>query len=148
MAITRAKKQVHLSYCKTRFRFNNFVANEPSRFLNEIDSKCLEKLNHSNNKNNLSIKPNLRRKSNSELKFNIPKKLIKIPNFKHQVVNSQKQNLEIGQSIKHNIFGKGEIIAMEGETPNVKATVTFQGAGNKQLLLKFAKLRIVGKAKQ
>ena len=48
----------------------------------------------------------------------------------------------------HDKFGKGEIIAMEGEAPNVKATVAFQGAGNKQLLLKFAKLRIVGKAKQ
>jgi DNA helicase-2/ATP-dependent DNA helicase PcrA len=47
----------------------------------------------------------------------------------------------------HDKFGKGEIIAMDGEAPNIKATVTFQGAGNKQLLLKFAKLRIVGKAK-
>ena len=141
VAITRAKKQVHLSYCKTRFRFNNFVANEPSRFLNEIDSKCLEKLNHSNNKNNLSIKPNLRRKSNSELKFNIPKKLIKIPNFKHQVVNSQKQNLEIGQSIKHNIFGKGEIINLTDSKE--KMEVEFEKNNKKTILVRYAKFDII-----
>jgi hypothetical protein len=54
----------------------------------------------------------------------------------------------VGTEVIHDKFGKGEIIAMEGEAPNVKATVAFQGAGNKQLLLKFAKLRIIGKAKQ
>ena len=43
VAITRAKEQVNLSYCNSRFRFNNFVSNEPSRFLNEIDEKCIAK---------------------------------------------------------------------------------------------------------
>ena len=54
----------------------------------------------------------------------------------------------VGTEVIHDKFGKGEVVAMDGEPPNVKATVAFQGAGNKQLLLKFAKLRIVGKAKQ
>ena len=54
----------------------------------------------------------------------------------------------VGTEVIHDKFGKGEVVAMEGDAPNIKATVTFQGAGNKQLLLKFAKLRIVGKAKQ
>jgi len=54
----------------------------------------------------------------------------------------------VGTEVIHDKFGKGEVIAMDGTAPNIKATVTFQGAGNKQLLLKFAKLRIVGKAKQ
>ena len=58
------------------------------------------------------------------------------------------QNLNPFDLLIHDKFGKGEVISMEGEAPNIKATVTFQGAGNKQLLLKFAKLRIVGKARQ
>ena len=141
VAITRAKKQVHLSYCKTRFRFNNFVANEPSRFLDEIDSKCLEKLNYSNNKNNLRRKPNFRKKSNSEIKFNIPKKLIKIPNFKYQVVNAQKQNLEIGKSIKHNIFGKGKIINLTDSKE--KMEVEFEKNNKKTILVRYAKFDII-----
>jgi DNA helicase-2/ATP-dependent DNA helicase PcrA len=45
--------------------------------------------------------------------------------------------------ISHERFGEGRIISLEGESPNIKATVDFKGAGKKQLLLKFAKLKIV-----
>ena len=45
--------------------------------------------------------------------------------------------------IEHQKFGFGKIINLEGQMPDVKATVFFQGLGNKQILLKFAKLRIV-----
>jgi hypothetical protein len=54
----------------------------------------------------------------------------------------------VGTEVIHDKFGKGEVVAMDGEAPNIKATVAFQGAGNKQLLLKFAKLRIVSNAKK
>jgi DNA helicase-2/ATP-dependent DNA helicase PcrA len=53
----------------------------------------------------------------------------------------------VGMEVIHDKFGKGEIIELEGVKPNIKATVTFLGAGNKQLLLKFAKLRIVSSGK-
>ena len=45
--------------------------------------------------------------------------------------------------VEHEKFGFGKIVNLEGTLPDVKATVFFQGLGNKQLLLKFAKLRIV-----
>ncbi len=48
-----------------------------------------------------------------------------------------------GMDVEHEKFGFGKIINLEGNLPDVKATVFFQGLGNKQLLLKFAKLRIV-----
>ena len=48
-----------------------------------------------------------------------------------------------GMEVEHEKFGFGKIINLEGTLPDVKATVFFQGLGNKQLLLKFAKLRIV-----
>jgi DNA helicase-2/ATP-dependent DNA helicase PcrA len=51
--------------------------------------------------------------------------------------------LEIGTKVKHDRFGKGEIVGLEGEIPNKKATVEFRGVGKKQLLLKFAKLQII-----
>jgi DNA helicase-2/ATP-dependent DNA helicase PcrA len=45
--------------------------------------------------------------------------------------------------VEHQKFGKGKIVQLEGNGPNRKATVFFNGFGNKQLLLKFAKLKIV-----
>ena len=56
VAITRAKKQIYMSYCQTRFRFNNYISNEPSRFINEIDTACIEKLQFSSDKNHLMKK--------------------------------------------------------------------------------------------
>jgi DNA helicase-2/ATP-dependent DNA helicase PcrA len=45
--------------------------------------------------------------------------------------------------VLHERFGVGKVINIEGDAPNVKAVVFFQGSGQKQLLLKFAKLKIV-----
>ena len=46
--------------------------------------------------------------------------------------------------VEHPRFGRGKVIGKEGMPPNVKATVFFKNHGQKQLLLKFAKLNIVG----
>ena len=48
-----------------------------------------------------------------------------------------------GVEVKHARFGKGKVLKLEGEEPNVKATVFFPSAGQKQLLLKFAKLEVL-----
>jgi DNA helicase-2/ATP-dependent DNA helicase PcrA len=48
-----------------------------------------------------------------------------------------------GTEVKHARFGKGKVLKLEGNPPNVKATVLFPSAGQKQLLLKFAKLEII-----
>ena len=46
--------------------------------------------------------------------------------------------------VEHPKFGRGKVMLIEGRENDRKATVFFQGVGNKQLLLKFAKLRILG----
>jgi DNA helicase-2/ATP-dependent DNA helicase PcrA len=51
--------------------------------------------------------------------------------------------IEEGQIVKHAKFGLGEIIKIEGTEPNKKAKVNFEIVGEKQLLLKFAKLQII-----
>ena len=51
--------------------------------------------------------------------------------------------IEAGVEVKHARFGKGKVLKLEGDPPNVKATVFFPSAGQKQLLLKFAKLEIL-----
>ena len=52
-------------------------------------------------------------------------------------------NIKIGDQVEHDRFGKGKVIDLSGESPNIKATVFFPSSGQKQLLLKFAKLQIL-----
>lgn len=54
------------------------------------------------------------------------------------------KNLQAGMIVEHQRFGKGQVINMEGVYPNQKATVMFNSAGKKELLLKFARLKILG----
>ena len=53
-------------------------------------------------------------------------------------------DLHEGVKIEHQRFGIGTVIKIEGTGENTKATVQFQHAGTKQLLLKFAKFKILG----
>ena len=50
----------------------------------------------------------------------------------------------MGDIVVHAKFGKGRVLHIEGSAPNEKATITFPAVGKKQLLLKFAKLQVVG----
>ena len=75
------------------------------------------------------------------------------PNFKrlHQAVaprpmasDPSASELHEGCKIEHQRFGVGTVIKIEGTGENTKATVAFRNAGTKQLLLKFAKFKIIG----
>ena len=57
--------------------------------------------------------------------------------------SSVQGSLHEGTLIEHQRFGKGTIISIEGEGENQKATVKFVNTGTKQLLLKFAKFKVV-----
>jgi len=57
--------------------------------------------------------------------------------------NDSSHGLKEGTKVMHEKFGKGKVLRIEGSAPNEKATVFFPSAGQKQLLLKFAKLEVV-----
>ncbi len=145
VAITRAQKKVFLSHAESRYRWGEFNFTEPSRFLDEVNEKLLDK---HNNKNRITIQT----KSKVEPHFNNIKK-IKNPdaNFKSaknlnnigQLANLNE--LHPGIQVWHTKFGIGKILNMEGSGPNKKAVVLFNSVGKKNLLLRFAKLSIVKK---
>ncbi|MFO7923345.1 MAG: 3'-5' exonuclease [Bacteroidales bacterium] len=56
---------------------------------------------------------------------------------------SENYELETGMTVEHERFGRGKVISIDGRYPDTKATVSFSPGGQKQLLLKFAKLRII-----
>jgi len=51
-------------------------------------------------------------------------------------------DLSVGQQIEHFRFGKGAIQRIEGAKDNEVLTVKFDGAGEKRIMLKFAKLKL------
>ena len=138
VAITRAKEQVNLSYCNTRFRFNNFVSNEPSRFLNEIDERCISKsVFNLKNQSNINQFKNSKKDS---FTFKTPKKLIKIKNL-NKIESKLSHGLKIGKKIKHNIFGIGIITDLLDS--NEKIVVRFGRDNVKTILVRYAKFDLI-----
>jgi DNA helicase-2/ATP-dependent DNA helicase PcrA len=66
------------------------------------------------------------------------------PSLSESFESDDPQKIQVGMDVEHPRFGKGKVVNMDGKYPDTKATVFFQQAGQKQLLLKFAKLKIVG----
>lgn len=76
-----------------------------------------------------------------------PKKLVRVPVSGSSAGCTSGPNafgVSVGNVIQHERFGIGEILRMEGNGDNCKATVRFENAGEKQLLLKFARFKVIG----
>lgn len=138
VALTRAEQKAFLSFASTRFRYGNLNYCEPSRFLSEIDDRLIES-------------PSIQKVAKRELtrkKYSLQDRVIKRKLVKpsaaagSRLSQEEMANLVKGSKVLHERFGSGEIIDIEGEFPNKKATVNFSGVGQKQLLLKFAKLKL------
>ena len=147
VAITRAEKRLFLSFATNRFKWGQFIDCEPSRFLSELDSKYLEKTEiHAKKKEKFfkqkkqGIKNRFEKKN---LKPNIPSNLKKVNTSLTGVNSSDINKIQNGMNVLHSKFGNGKIIEISGEDANKKATIFFEKFGQKQLLLKFAKLEII-----
>ena len=141
VAVTRAEKQVTLSYAQTRFNNGQRMGGEVSRFVEEIDERYIET-------------PRRKQPTMPSSLWNIgkpqqPAKKKVQPTFVQRgpaVPNNPAQIGAImpGMKVQHDKFGIGKVIAVEGTADSRKATVFFEGGvGNKQLMLKFAKLTII-----
>ena len=51
--------------------------------------------------------------------------------------------LKAGQRVEHNRFGIGKIISIYGSGADLKAKISFDSYGEKVLLLKYAKIRVI-----
>ena len=143
VALTRAMETVTLSHAETRYRWGNFTITEPSRFLDEIEEGLIDKpkesLNLSNRESNFS-------KTQADAGQHSFKKRNLMPlsnSGAEPTEDSDISELKSGADVEHAKFGRGKIISIEGSGPNMKATVFFNSVGNKNLLLRFAKLKIV-----
>jgi len=167
VALTRAEKQAYLTYTQNRYRWGKLIDAEPSRFLEEIDEKFIENLTPIE-------KPAYRYKSTidtdifgevdkSKLRQIKPKsgippstakpnenQLRKLRKLKPELAqpigntNTVDPNLAEGSLINHTRFGRGTVVKIDGIGNDRKAEIQFDTAGIKKLLLRFAKLEVLG----
>jgi DNA helicase-2/ATP-dependent DNA helicase PcrA len=171
VAITRAKQKLWLSYANTRYRYGQLIQNDPSRFLDEIPEKYLDKSYSGSNSramggwgnnrpaakwnggwgdyNDLpsNTNPGTRKKPESSvtpsyLAPTSPKVVEHQPSA--NFIPSDTSRLEVGQEVEHQKFGFGKVARIEGSSHNPVATIVFNTNGEKKIMLNYAKLRIVG----
>lgn len=163
VALTRAEHFLFVSYANHRYRWGNIVSSEPSRFIDEIDAKLLDfpqkKISSPNQGGFFSFDEertgfgNARKSSSPAIERKIipPKRnLVSVNEAGKKATNevsdfqeSDPNLLRSGMEVEHQRFGKGKILNIEGKPGEQKATIFFDNTGQKQLLLKFAKLRII-----
>lgn len=160
VAVTRAMKRVTLSYAESRFRWGKREFCEPSRFLEEIDTNLLdfprrkETTDWSADRkmyfdSELEKSPELRfipksRQVVQHQQNNAPHGFKKL-DHKTGVENnsSEIQEVFVGSDVEHEKFGKGKVLQLDGTGTEKKAVVFFPAFGKKNLLLKFARLKIL-----
>ena len=159
VALTRAEERAFLSYAQSRYRWGKLNSAEPSRFIEEIDEQYLD---YQIPKSDYEFKPlvntsifgstDVPKKPKSwEGKPNtVPnptqlKKLRKIQSISQNDSDSKEHviDLAVGTKVEHQRFGKGIVTLIEGAGNDKKATIKFNGTGDKKLLLRFAKLKII-----
>lgn len=161
VALTRAEKAVTVSFAQNRRKWGSEESNRPSRFLKEIDRQYYAvPVDTDENRYDPFPKTAFRRsdfetyREPSRLSYReqprpatpaVPRPSSYAPTHTPTpgFTPSPIASLQAGQRVEHERFGFGLILTMEGEGPNKKAVVRFDVAGEKTLLLKFAKLRAV-----
>ena len=157
VAITRAEEHCYLSYARTRFRYGKMEFGTPSRFLRDIDT-CFLDLPHEAGIGH-KVDEGAARFRKEEVRQQIrpraqviaptlPRNLKKVANSSTENQSAQSMQtslgeLRVGQNIQHERFGMGEVTKLEGSGDNAKATIRFRHAGEKQLLLRFARFTVI-----
>jgi len=146
VAITRAQKRLFLSYALTRYRFGRLKNCEPSRFLDDIDSTFIKV---SAKFSGLESTPPSSQYAKT-LVNGIKKTVTSTPAPKASAYKapadfkpSDTAGLKEGMKVEHPKFGFGTVMQMDMTGADRKARIVFNDAGEKTLLLSFAKLRIL-----
>ena len=163
VALTRAEKEAYLTYVLSRYRWGKLIDAEPSRFIEEIDEKYLDYMIP---KDDYRYKPLIDKDifdevDKSKLRQTKPENGTPPPSHKpteQQLKRLRKikpegdstptqkakpLQLDVGQVVEHTRFGKGEVLSVEGVGMDKKASIKFENGGVKNLILKFAKLKIL-----
>ncbi|MDR3093795.1 MAG: UvrD-helicase domain-containing protein [Bacteroidales bacterium] len=156
VALTRAKRNLFLSSAGSRFRWGSMSVSSPSRFIKEIDVQYLEFSVNGNvqciipNYSNPVFAPSFSMKPKSAAGNPVTPNFKPLDKARTEFTASTQQatnpdDIRPGMTVDHQRFGRGKVLSLEDDGPNTKVMIHFNEAGQKQLLLKFAKLvRVTG----
>ena len=152
VAITRAEKKLTLCYATSRFRYGSLMPCEPSRFIDEIDKEFLDmSLAGMKKENPLNQLFAQREQPGTQTRVTRTSTLLNkpvtrsapLPAVDPNFVEGDLTGIKTGDRVQHQRFGFGVVTLLEGDGDSKKATVNFEGLGEKKLVLKFAKMRLV-----
>jgi DNA helicase II / ATP-dependent DNA helicase PcrA len=152
VAVTRSMTTLFLSHARIRYRFGDVTYPVLSRFVEEVDQSLIVRnvSRHYSASPYGGNSPSSQRYDPYERKktaYKEPPKKPPVPAFDDGDIDyaSQSQEepqLRVGAVVEHEVFGKGKIMQLSGKGEDAKAIVMFATAGKKQLMLKFAHLRL------
>ncbi|MBO7119970.1 MAG: UvrD-helicase domain-containing protein [Bacteroidaceae bacterium] len=145
VALTRAERQVVLTYAKSRFRNGRMEFSRPSRFIREIPQQFYKASQSASSPSQPRIEQRMKplRLQNDAGGFAPPTRPFSPTNrATTSVQSSVSDDLKVGSAVVHERFGRGVVQALEGSGIDAKATVLFENAGTKVLMLRFAKLTL------
>ena len=154
VAVTRAEIQLTLSYASMRFQYGQMSYQELSRFVEEIDDRYLLMPRRKSSFPKVGTMPGGRvgfqpKETHSSRKATKPSEppagFVRKPTGP-TAGNSpaEIEAIQVGMVVQHSKFGQGKVQSIEGSGDSRKAIIFFENVGQKQLMLKFAKLTIVG----
>lgn len=161
VAVTRAKSHLFLTYALQRYRFGNLIYSEPSRFIEELEEKNLEFIGHKVRRAEPTSGPDTpwERSGTRTTKEAPGKSLYERPGAAQRQATpaftpaahtpsadfraDDPKTIQAGMEVEHEKFGIGKVVSLEGDGNNRIATLFFAGIGQKRIMLKYAKVRIV-----
>ena len=162
VAVTRAERQLTLSYAMTRYQYGSSSCQEMSRFVEEIDRKYIEMPQRKSSfpkpgelpkafegvkgvKWSSEVEQGFQRKPAAEppkpRRLKPQSALPKGPTAPNS--EAEINAIQVGMQVEHAKFGKGKVLSVEGSGSNRKATIFFESSGQKTMMLVYAKLKII-----
>src|SRR5690606_13059224 len=121
VGITRAMRQLYITYAESRRLHGSDTMNAPSRFLREIPAALLEEV---------------------RLRGGMSRPVAATSGS--PVRGEEVGGYRLGMRVLHPKFGEGTILHFEGQGPNARLQINFDGAGSKWLVSQYARLEVIG----
>ncbi|MCI7349705.1 MAG: UvrD-helicase domain-containing protein [Ruminococcus sp.] len=140
VAITRAKKHLYLTYAAQRMIFGSTTRNFVSRFVKEIDSDLLEKIDRTVKIKKVEKDEGIIAASGGRNPFSLQNELMERKTAAAKQSAAASADYSEGERVKHKVFGEGTIVSVKKMSNDAMLEVNFDNVGTKKIMANFAKL--------
>lgn len=153
VAITRAEEVLFFSHCRSRYKYGEEQRKRRSRFLDEVSPDVVRTETGASIKQNKNGLNGDQKQSNdsgsTQIEYDWKKPLYQKNNRSSNTTqiyydNPDEDPFQVGAKVEHNVFGPGKIISRSGQGEKTKVVIFFKERGRKTLMLRVAKLQVIG----